>query len=329
MAVIRPWGNVNWLMPRIGAREWSSACCTSFEPRCTAVSEWVSSNIRGGKHFVLRIDDPPNRFTDEIRTRTDYHQGKIFSALGKDVHLHISGLLDSPSLIHQFVRELDLVSGSLVLDITAMPKRFFLFIVSRLLASKNLRDLVICYTRAEGYKEGLLTEDAEPPSALPGFARVSSDGGDTTMVVSVGYMAFNLTDLLEQARGRQLKFLFPFPPGSPGFRRNWDLLRKLIPNISIQTDIQRIHAIDMFAAMEWIDGLARDSSAPIDMIPLGPKPHALAMALAARKIGDNAELLYSQPRVYHPDYSHGIYMDQAGKAEVVAYCLRREYIDYV
>jgi hypothetical protein len=210
-----------------------------------------------------------------------------------------------------------------------MPKRAFLFLVKQLMANTGVQDLVVSYTRASSYKEGRLTENAEPPAAIPGFARVTSEQGGSTVVVSVGYMAFNLSELLEQSQGKVLKFLFPFPPGSPAFRRNWNLLHQLAPDIAIQTEIRRLHAMDMFAALDWLTVIGSENSGAIDMIPLGPKPHALAMALACKRIGESTELLYSQPRIYHPDYSSGIGKTQSGSADIVAYCLRRDYKNYV
>jgi hypothetical protein len=216
-----------------------------------------------------------------------------------------------------------------MLDISTMPKRVFLFLVKRLLSSPNVQDLIVCYARAERYKEGHLTEDAEPPAALPGYARVAEPSGEATLIVGVGYTAFNLGELLQQARGNDLKFLFPFPPGSPAFRRNWRLLHELLPNIPIKTEIQRLHAMDMFAALDWISTVGQQAKGRVNLIPLGPKPHALAMALAHRKIGDTAEILYSQPHTYHPEYSHGIAKTRDGLPDILAYCLRREYRDYV
>ncbi|WP_148290716.1 hypothetical protein [Sulfuricella denitrificans] len=279
---------------------------------------------------MLRITDPENRFTKELESNTDQNEREILALFKTSkVDYRVEKLLGEPSTWYQLARDASSTPGvSLLLDISAMPKRVFLFLVKQLLSSPNVQDLLVCYARPEGYKEGPLTEDAEPPAALPGFARVTETDGGATLIVGVGYTAFNLGELLQQARGNDLKFLFPFPPGSPAFRRNWRLLHELVPNIPIKTEIQRVHAMDMFAALDWITTVGKQATGTVDLIPLGPKPHALAMALAHRKIGDTAEILYSQPHTYSPDYSHGIAKTRDGRSHILAYCLRREGKDY-
>lgn len=328
--MVRPWGDIDWLLPRIGKRAWTTISCTSFEPRSVAVPGWIAHSVEGNGHFVLRIKDPKNKYSKELESRTDHTQKEILALLGASVDLRVEDLLGEPSKWNRLALDACSVAGaSLLLDISAMPKRVFLFLVKQILASANVRDFVVCYARPESYKEGALTEDALPPTALPGFARVIEATGGATLIVGVGYTAFNVGELLQQARGNDLKFIFPFPPGSPAFRRNWRLLHELIPNIPIKTEIERVHAMDMFAAMDWITTVGQQAKGAVDLIPLGPKPHALAMALAHRKIGDAAEILYSQPRTYNPDYSTGIAKNRDGRSNIVSYCLRREYKDYV
>jgi hypothetical protein len=46
-----------------------------------------------------------------------------------------------------------------------------------------------------------------------------------------------------------------------------------------------------------------DDSGPLALAPFGPKPHTLGMALLAMKY--DLAMHYTQPRVYHPDYSRG------------------------
>lgn len=328
--MVRPWGDIDWLLPRLGKRVWTTISCTSFEPRSVAVPSWIACSIEGHSHFVVRIKDPTNKYSKAVESRTDQSQKEILTLLGASVDLRVEDLLGEPSQWNRLALDAcSTVGASVLLDISAMPKRVFLFLVKQILASTNVRDFVVCYARAESYKEGALTEDALPPAALPGFARVVEPTGGATLIVGVGYTAFNVGELLQQARGSDLKFLFPFPPGSPAFRRNWRLLHELIPNIPIRTEIERVHAMDMFAALEWVATVGQTAKGAVDLIPLGPKPHALAMGLAHRKIGDSAEILYSQPRTYNPDYSAGIAKRRDGRADIASYCLRREYVDYV
>lgn len=328
--MMRPWGDIDWLLPQIGEKPWSSIVCASFEQRCVAVPQLIAGSVSPSPtHYLLRVNDPENRYSKQCKTLIDDHEKKIFKLLGSSTKRFENNLLDEPTAWYQIAREAAIADASILLDISTMPKRVFLFITKILLSSPNVKDLVICYTRAESYPEGLLTEDAEPPAAIPGFLRNDPGGGESTVIVGVGYMAFNLGELLEQARGKSLKFLFPFPPGSPAFRRNWRLLHELVPTIDIQTEIQRIHSMDMFAVVDWLNSVRRDSQGLIDLIPLGPKPHTLAMGLAYLKMDSRAELLYSQPHVYRPDYSIGIKKKSNGRPDILAYCLRRDFVDYI
>lgn len=327
---LHPWGSIEWLLPKTGVTQWNGIFCASFEPRCTAVAEWLSARKITNDNFCLRISDPENRFSREIKNITDIHEKSIRSHLKNRVSVFNEELLSEASVWNKIINSITASpETSILLDISSLPKRVFLFAVKRLMSLPNVKDLVICYSRPEGYKEGQFTEDAEPPAALPGFGRLNQSTSDSTVLVSVGYMAFNLAELLEQNRGKTPKFIFPFPPSSPGFRRSWKLLHELAPALDRQTEIKRIHAMDMFAALEWIRTTCRETPNSIDLIPLGPKPHALAMALAFSEFEDRAEILYSQPRLYHPNYSHGILKNAEGIPNITAYCLKRNNISFI
>lgn len=323
-----PWGHIDWLVPRIGERQWRLITCVSFEERCVALAQWIGTTSPE-KHCVVRVDDPESIYTGEIGHRTRANEDRVRTSLGNRLDFHVGGLLDPPTVWNEIVQSRRLDGASIILDISTFPKRVFLFLVKRLLAATHVRDLVVCYVRPAGYREGPLNEDALPPSALPGFGRVAAGEGETVVIVSVGYVAFNLGDLLEQVQGRSLKFIFPFPPGSPAFRRNWGLMNKLLPSIPIATEIKRIHSMDMFEVLDVLKIYGIEAHGGVDLIPLGPKPHALAMGLAHRHLGDKAEIVYSQPRVYRPGYSVGVAKMPNGRDDISAYCLRRDYVDFV
>ncbi len=262
-------------MPRIGDKRWTTISCASFEDRSVAVPAWVAVSGNYLAHFVIRIDDPESRFTKQLDVQTDRNQAEILALLKSTVRssdcidFRRESLLSEPSVWNRLAFDASSSPNvSIVLDISSMPKRVFLFLAKQLLASPNVQDLIVCYARAEGYKEGFLTEDAEPPAALPGYVRIADASSGATLIVSVGYTAFNLEDLLQQARGSDLKFLFPFPPGSPAFRRNWGLLHKLLPDVPIKTEIQRLHAMDMFAALQLITTVSQKIKGGINLIHL-------------------------------------------------------------
>ncbi|PZU26093.1 MAG: hypothetical protein DI584_12470 [Stenotrophomonas sp.] len=214
--------------------------------------------------------------------------------------------------------------GSVVLDITSMPKRFFMFLVVKLLDEPLIKNLVVTYTKPESYPEGPLATDPEPVAALPGFGRISSSSSSSSlMIVGVGYIQFSLAELFEQSKGRRLKFLMPFPPGAPSARRNWTLLHHMDPDVEMVRDIRRIHAMDMFEAYEWINECIDEAEGgAVDLIPLGPKPHSMAMALSHRRRSSQTQVQYAQPHTYRSDYSSGIATNFLGEVECIGYCLK-------
>lgn len=322
MAQIKPWGSLQWLLPLIPGVTWDYIGCASFEERCVATPSVLSANRCVRKSIALRIADPPNRFSGEIERLTNQFERDIRASL-TNTQIVQTELLSSVSEIYaQIDAELD-GSESVILDISALPKRFFLFMLRRLLARDSIRNLLVCYTTAGTYPEGALTQNAKPIDALPGFARIGEDG-KPTLIVSVGYVAFDINDLIQQAKISNVKFLFPFPPGSPAFRRNWRLLHQLIPDMGTPLEIRRIHALDAFAALEWLKDFGTAANGVLDMVPLGPKPHSLAMGLAYIALGDAAQVLYPQPTTYRSDYSKGVGKTVDGQDAVTAYCLRKD-----
>lgn len=328
MTPARPWGTINWLFPKLSVETWELVSCASFEERSSALAEWcvMRGVVPGGVH-LLRIDDPVNRFTDEIERLTDAQERRLKGFFPKAT-LYREGLLAQTSVWNSILTQALPDAESVMLDISTLPKRVFLFIVKRLLAKNSVKNLLVCYARAGSYPEGALTQDSNPVEALPGYARVS-EGAGTSLVVGVGYVAFDINQLIEQVQAVNLHFMFPFPPGSPAFRRNWGLIRQLTPQASIPLEIHRIHAMDMFAALDWLKQIGTDAKGELDMVALGPKPHSLAMGLASLSVGEASQVMYAQPKLYHPSYSIGLAKDSNGCPEIYAYCLKRHGVSYI
>jgi len=328
VASIRPWGTIDWLFPKLKRKHWDLISCVSFEERSTALAEWCATRrVSPNTVLLLRIRDPVSRFTEEIEKRTDSNEVRLREVFPK-AFIHTDDLLAHSSAWNSVLSQKVANTTSVLLDISTLPKRVFLFLVKRLLAREEVENLVVCYSRAKTYPEGPLTQDSDPVEALPGYARIS-EGTATSLVVGVGYVAFDINQLIEQVKAVNLHFLFPFPPGSPAFRRNWRLIRQLTPDAPIALEIQRIHAMDMFAALDWLKRVGADSDGQIGMVALGPKPHSLAMGLASLTLGEGSQVMYSQPKIYHPDYSMGVAMKGLDQPEIYAYCLKRNGVSYV
>ncbi len=287
---------------------------------------WASAKKMAWKNnILLRIDDAPSKHSAEVEHLTDIREADIRRLLPVDGY-HRADLMCGVSEWSKAVAPV-VHDGSVILDITSLPKRVFMFLLKAFLDNAQVRDLVLTYARPAAYPEGLLAEEGLTPAFLPGYAREDDHTSESTLVVGVGYVAFNLEELLEQRHGKVIKFLMPFPPGSPATRRNWRLLKSLHPASNLETVIRRINGLDTFEAYRWICSTGLMTSGSFDMVPLGPKPHAVAMALAHRALGARAQVTYAQPTVYRPDYSEGIAKTATGSLDISAYCLRREGVD--
>jgi hypothetical protein len=200
------------------------------------------------------------------------------------------------------------------LDITSMPKRFFFLLVKLAFGSCWVSSLFVTYTQpAPGrYTREHLSEDPEIPQPLPGFGPLAEE--TDRLVVAIGFEPLGLAQLLGDYREkkREIFFLVPFPPGQPYSRRVWDTIRNV--GFPGEKRLRRIPALDMFATVETIGGLIPQAAANrVALAPYGPKPISLGMCVYAIRTG--AAVFYTQPRVYHPDYTVGI-------GSTWAYCLR-------
>jgi hypothetical protein len=320
---LKPWGPIEWLLPRTNISKWHVVTSSSFEDRCTALIEWMATTRNPvNSSALLRITNPPSDpwtiAKPFVEKNFDLLQKHLSGPSHHVINANLLGPLGSQIRIESLNPD---GFESVLLDITTIPKRFFLFALKQLANSPIVKNLVVTYTSAKEYPESALCENALPPTALQGFGRVHAAREKPRMIVGVGYMPLSVEELLEQAKHVKLDFLFPFPPASPAFRRNWNLLSMLMPqDIPRNTEIHRIHGMDAFEVFERV--LAWGENRDLDLLPLGPKPHALGMAMAYMRLDGHAELIYSQPQAYHHNYSKGIAKDELGRPRIHAYCLK-------
>ena len=279
---MKPWGHIDWLLSFYGQKTWNLICSSSFEKRSTTLPLYIGKKDIISCATIIRIDDPPNKDSDQITELTNKSESTITNQL-KEHKLVKRELMEAPTVWSDLLTEVCSKRISVILDVTTLPKRVALFLLRLLIENKNVADLIVCYTTAGGYTEKDLASDMKPPSALPGFSKIQSDSDDNIVIISVGYSTFNLGGLLEQERSTDVHFLLPFPPASPSFRRNWRFLEKLVADAESPNHvIKRIHAYDMFQVYDWLVGHIWENRS-ITMLPLGPKPHSIAMALAQLK----------------------------------------------
>lgn len=322
MMTLKPWGPLGWILPQAEIKEWHLIGCNSFEDRCIAVPEWFYQNdFQIKSSAIFRITNPPSKNWDDSSAKIEANFSLFLKYLGAPgLEVIETQLLDPPrsfSIKSKKNRKTD----SVILDISTFPKRFFLNIFQNLINDNEIKNVVVTYSKAQTYPEIALCEDALPLASLPGFARTEPLKRSNRIFIGVGYVALSIENLMEDAKSSKLDFIFPFPPASPAYRRNWALLNMLMPDdVPQATDIHRVDGMDAFEVCSKLAAWGLESETT--MIPLGPKPHALGMAMAYIKLNGQSEMLYAQPKSYLPNYSMGISRDKVGRPNVMAYFLK-------
>lgn len=307
-----PWGTLREVKEIfLAGRNFWLLGCLSFEERCRVVpARILSDNCKGIE--LLEIRDPqdayPNYWANAAKkiaaNRSELNKaGVVFEEVTAELLASEDELIDILN-VRDVVREYP----TIVLDITAMPKRFFCFLLKRILIREEFRNVVVTYTDAgtDGYATGHLAEDPMTCDHLPGFAAPLPPKGDT-LVVSVGFESLSLRAILEVYRNKQkgVKFVVPFPPDGVSSRRTWKTLMEVAGGDAreiVREDVEVIAAWDAEMVFRALERWDRDSDG-LTLAPFGPKPHSLAMALFG--ISHGCGLYYTQPKSYNPDYSRG------------------------
>jgi hypothetical protein len=315
---MKPWGPLEWILaktPRFEARQVLLAC-VGAEDRSVEVPRFLRG--RGFENIKLfKVNDPPSRYLIRLREKTELNM-RILTENGitDDDDVQSVPLFASDEEIAALLRSATGGEGpvELWLDITSMPKRFFFLLVKLALVTSSITSIFVTYAQpAPGrYTREHLSEDPEIPQPLPGFGP-STDETDR-LIVAVGFEPLGLSQLLGDYREkkREIFFLVPFPPGQPYSRRVWETIRNI--GFPGENRLRRIPALDAFATIETVRSLVGpDEGRRLAFAPYGPKPMSLGMCVYAATTG--AAVFYTQPRVYHPDYTVGV-------GSTWAYCLR-------
>jgi hypothetical protein len=320
---MNPWGPLDWLeskTDRLQGRRILLACVAS-EERCVVVPMRLMSDVVNELH-LFSVADPKSRFSDRIAANGEKNRKILVEAnVIADAEVPAYPLFAFDDEINAiFMNALGDVAAEerveLWIDITCMPKRFFFLFVKLALRSRHVDSLYVTYAQpAPGlYTSAHLAEDPEIPEPLPGFGPSVRD--PDKLIVAVGFEPLGLSQLLGEYRdrNRELLYLLPFPPGQPYSRRVWET----VLNIGWPGEhrIRRVPALDMFGTIRaLLSATASNDDKRISAVlaPYGPKPTSLAMCVYASYFG--SACYYTQPRVYHPDYS-------MGRGSAWAYCLR-------
>lgn len=327
MTPFRPWGHLNWLLKHLSApRTWALLGVLGPEERSLSVFEFLAGEGLLGQIRMLEIMDVPHGHrwfhkTEEllgIRKRQFEESGGDLRAVTN--HELMARTQELVELAAEFPEPIS--GGSLILDISSMPKRFFFPLTQRILANrKGVKDLIVTYSTANAYA-GTLSEGCLL-CPFPLFDSPSQKPDDSKCIVGIGYQPTGLTDYLkDNSYGHDsLYALFPFPANPQGVARNWEFLRELdkeLPGKLAKTKV--LNPNDVPEVFQTINSLTEDGQVSAAFAPYGPKPMSLAMCLYACKHPDNSSIFYAQPTVYNPEYSTGV-------KSILAYAVRLNGID--
>jgi hypothetical protein len=326
--IVRPCGAIEWIASKIDLDNSALIVGGASESRCAGLPEWFSRNsLVPANASIFKIENPPSPNWNYAKLIRDSNLENIQKLLPtRQLNILNCDLLGSPS--QYMTQVLSSVSGvqTVVLDISVLPKRVFVFLIKLLIP--KVENLVVTYCSPESYPESQLCFSARPPEALPGFSQATAvNKAGHKVVVSLGFVPLSVGEIVGSGIGSNLEIIFPFPTSPDGYRRNWRLLSNLFnPEDLKDAQLRRIHALDAFEVCDLVAALA--AIGPITAIPLGPKAHTLGMVLAALKGDKNPsshpiQIIYPQPKEYLSNYSNGIKRTEDGAPSIFAYCLKK------
>jgi hypothetical protein len=319
------WGESSFIFDQLPEKQWHIVSANSFEDRCLSLPLILKKSKLSVKGWsVLAITNPPSLHWQNSLPKLAGNLATL-KKLTSDSDLDLMEIeLDSIFPWSKVLADLnEKKSKSVILDISCMPKRHFLFCLRRLIESPVVEDLVVTYSIANSYPEKPLFEDIQPECSIPGFMREPSDFSNSLsgkVFISVGYTPRGLDSVMSSSGMSDVELVFPFPPGSPAFRKNWKFLSDIALPSQPKLEIHMIHSLDSFEVcsrlIQWVE------NKKISWYAYGSKPHTLGAALAYMKAPDRIELRYSQPRVYNHEYSSGIKTSSDDTPLTYCYCLK-------
>lgn len=312
---MRPWGAVEWLlrMPSLAASDWDLIGAVSPQDRCMSLVHHADKSYKLRQALFLEILEEPSSFAAECARRRAASRRILEGLVPQNKRQRMDFDLFEP------VARLKKIAGALLnqtnklnilLDVSAMPEQFFFPLVRWFYESPKVDNFVVTYMWPESYTRADLAYNARDWAHLPTF--VSANGSPTAIenvIVGVGFLPFSLPDWLkarayDQKRVR-ISLIFPFPSEPANVTRGWEFVRRIGQNISVtERQLYRVDVRDLSGCYDRISQITRNGASPSVFAPYGPKSQSVAMCLSAINMG--AEVFYTHPSYYHPEYSTGI-----------------------
>lgn len=325
----RPWGPFEWLSEKLDLPRWAILGTIATEERCRAVPEAMGRSLAKTDLFI-RIEDPEPAEPSKLMESLDSMQRRFESMLGEAQVVRQGLLADIDTireLAEQFIHD---SGGRIVMDVSAMPKYWFFPLTRFLLDSENVTDLAICYSSAAKYASKLHS-NIDPFAPLPTFENDATSHSEHELIVGVGHAPMGIKDIYDERNHVRVRYLFPFPPGPPHVRKNWEFLRKLKEQIGHENryeakkDRWHVHMYDVPAIFDALSHFSKGGRRPVVLAPFGPKTMSLAMCLFALSVEEVSDekvaALYTQPKQYALDYTSGI-RDVEGRPDIRAYLVK-------
>jgi hypothetical protein len=322
MLDFHPWGELGWIVNKFSdVSSWDLVGCISSEDRSTAALQDLKRLGRLHRQKYVEIIDPESEHTTLIKQKVEVIRTEYRDLVGPpQYHVIQENLLAASDRIVRLVNDFFAsCSGSLVLDVSTFPKRFFYPFIKLAFNSVNIQNLLIVYSTPNDYPKQELSDDPEPWDHLPLFGPVSfPDATPKHAIVGVGFIPFSLSKLLKDKYSSiPITFLFPFPPGPPLYQRSWEFLRIIEKTYNLKPDdrIIRVNSIDVSDTFNHIKSITNNGADSVIFAPYGPKPISIAMAIYS--VLSESPVYYTQPKKYHPDYS-------IGRGKIYAFAIKKD-----
>lgn len=328
---LRPWGKPQWLlqMETLRSEQWLLIGALSAQDRCLAMLGHRTQTFNLRHAAFLEISEKQSTFQKQSEERRALNREKWRAETdGYSCELLRYDLLEP--LIRLQKQVYLWTNGpfrkSIILDVSCLPERYFFPMVRWLLSSDQVENLIITCMSPEKYTEKDLAYDPQEWAHIQTFAP-SSEGlvkPVKRIVVGAGFLPFSLPEWLKKDYSKndiQVSMLFPFPAAPANVKRSWEFVRQIEVGLPLKDERQliRINANDISGCFDRIENITRRGTLGTIFAPFGPKGHSIAMCLQAIKM--DAQVLYTQPAYYHPEYTSGIKIED-GLPAGFAYAIR-------
>lgn len=318
-SLLRPWGRADWLFqkePLVG-KEWLVIGSVSTQQRCLSIFRHHRKTLSVKFAGCIEIVDnnAPPVFSADALTRRQINKNLIDQELALVQRDFVRfGLLDPIASLKLTVKNwvLSANTKNVIFDVSALPERFLFPTLRWLRDTKEIENLVVTYMLPESYTKDELAYNPGEWGQLPTFIGDGSQNARQLekIIVGVGFIPFGLPELIKNTyqnpNKADLSLIFPFPSSPQNIRRGWEFVRQIEVSLPLNDDakICRVAANDLSGCFDRLQLITRKGTLPAIFAPYGPKPHSVAMCLQA--INMEAEVYYTQPAYYHPEYSIGM-----------------------